>query len=79
MASEQFELSGLLVLKVRVLAAQPRELAHLVATITTTNDLRKRDESQTTATSIDDVLVRVRAWLEKFVEGNTGVEALTKP
>jgi hypothetical protein len=67
------------VLKVRVPAAQSREPAHLVATITMTNDLTKRDESQTAAASIDDVLVRVRAWLEKFVEGSTGDEALTKP
>jgi hypothetical protein len=57
-----------MIMRVRLLAAQPSDSPpRLAATITTTLDLATRDEEYVTASSVEDVCAIVRRWIEKFV------------
>jgi hypothetical protein len=72
--------SGLLILKIRLVDSEPREsVARFAATITTTFDLVARDEAQTTASSVEEVLAIVRDFIDAFRGGSAGDGPLTNP
>jgi hypothetical protein len=67
-APQRFERSGLLIVRVQLLAGERSESTpRLAATITTTLDLASREEEQTTAGSVEEICAVVRRWIEAFV------------
>jgi hypothetical protein len=72
--------SGLLIIRVRLLDGESSDTSPpFVATITTTLDLAMRQEAQTTARSVDEIVAVVRGWIDAFVAGSAGDGPLTSP
>jgi hypothetical protein len=70
--------SGLLIIRVRLLDdSAPDGSPLLIATITTTLDLATREETRTTARSVDEIVAVVRRWIDSFVTGSANDESLT--
>jgi hypothetical protein len=76
----QYERSGLLILKVRLVESAPSDsMPRFVATITTTLDLSARDEIQMRASSVVEIVAIVREFVDTFRGGSAGDEPLTTP
>jgi hypothetical protein len=71
---------GLLIIRARLLDDDASDTSpRFVATITTTLDLATRDETQTTARSVEEIGAVVRRWIDAFLAGSTDDESLTSP
>jgi hypothetical protein len=78
-ASFEQERSGLLILRIQLVADRSCSPARLAAKMTTTLDLSTREEqTQTMAGSLEEILVLVRLWMVAFVDGSMSDDSLTK-
>ena len=68
MAPLRYERNGLLVVRVSLPAEQGTDgTPRLVARITSTLDLTTRQEAQAAASSVEELMSAIRAWVETFV------------